>query len=164
MDNESPLNKLLEKVTPIERRDADPSQPTPMTPSYHCESISVVHQLKGENPTAVQLMARYNTQSDESPYSRRFNITPGGPVPFDFGFIQDPHTIVVENRTGCPGPNQPPKPTSDPVRVFLRYRNEGGQGWEILPGAFFIGVPTSKELVVEAVGGVASIRLHVYPK
>lgn len=63
--------------------------------------LNLHHQTDGDIPTSATLSLERLTTKDEEPYTKRLKVKPGEATEIDFGWLQSPGLVVVQNITNA---------------------------------------------------------------
>lgn len=133
---------------------------------------SIYHQTTGEQPSAVLTRFSRDLESDEQPYVRRRRKATPEWQPVDYGWVESPAMVVIQNderrllRARATNPTDEERLAAEAKVIELRFADSSHSPvWLILPGETMRGSPSpGASLRVRCLAGEAQYNLFVYPK
>ncbi len=131
--------------------------------------IQLYHEHSGEQPHATDVSFSGTLDTEHEVYQRRLNVGNDW-EPLDIGWIPegDVGYVVLDNRTGKgrhSNPTEAEKAEEALHIVYVRLGDDGGCGWPVRPGRFFIAAAGSDTIQVRAEGeGHTRLNVEIYPR
>lgn len=157
MNEDKKLRELVESAVPI----SDPPRPDRDRVTVH---FSLTHEQFAEQPFQRSCVFSRLLSSSEQAYSRSFRVGPGFSK-LDFGWVQSPGLVLIENRTTIDSVLQPPE--DERRRLEESYvavcDTTNGTGLQVVvrPGRFFVGEFSPDALPFLCSVGIDQSRVHV---
>lgn len=125
-------------------------------------ALTIHHESLGENPVSVESRWWDLLETREQPYERRIVVTPEG-VDMDFGHVQNPGMVVIQNRTGQGLQTNPSEEQKKDNRLQILIIEPGG--WIVRPGRAHVGdVSHCDKLRMRSLRGDLRITVVVFPR
>lgn len=135
MNEDKKLREMIDNAVPV----SEPPRPDRDRVTVH---FSLTHEQFGEQPFQRSCVFSRLLSSSEQAYSRSIRVGPGFSR-LDFGWVQSPGIVLIENRTAHESVLQPPederKRLDDSYVVIADTTNGTGLQIVVRPGRFFVG-------------------------
>ena len=154
---EKTLNETLvpndESIKPVEKQDRLTAR------------VDVYYEQQHFEPTQVGVsFSTLLPKSEEQVYVRRLKIGEDW-QDVDFGWIDRPGSLLIENRKKMFQTN----PTAEEMDLeiqkvlYIRNKEETGNGWTIPNGGFFFGFTKDKNIEIRCLTGETTGVINVFP-
>ena len=145
-------------------------KPTP-TNDRVTQHFTLTHEQVDENPTAFEHHSYRILEGSGESYARKLKVKPGKQEQLDFGWIDEPGLLVLENNTKWKGSLNPTPEEREALEDTILYVSMCEEcpiekALIVRPGGFmYVEVGEQSALFLQTVGGgVASINAFILPR